>query len=715
MFRALQYYIYIFCPLWNLIMHIKHQICNKVNVITDMVRYSITMRILIHFFNRIRDLMSSYIYSTNHKIVGLLYIYFGIFIGFIATTMSLMIRIELAFPSDQIFLGNTQLYNMFVTMHGLLMLLFVLMPIVFGGLGNLLIPLFACSNDMSFPRLNNLSFWLLVPSALLLLTSTIVELGVGTGWTLYPPLSNYLFHSGPSVDLCILSLHLAGISSILSAINFIVTIFESSVKNLQDQLLYIWSILITSILIIVVMPVLAGAITLLLIDRNFNTSFYDSCGGGDPILFQHLFWFFGHPEVYILVLPIFGIISHILPTYTRKYIFGKISMIYAMLTIGFIGLFVWAHHMYTVGLNVDSRAYFTAASMIIGIPTGVKIFSWIATFWNSTFHLRAPILFCAGFLLLFTIGGLTGLIVANSGIDIALHDTYYVVAHFHYVLSLGVVFGIFAAIYYLAPKFIGITYNETLAQSHFWITFIGVNLTFFPMHLLGIAGMPRRIMDYADVYIHWNYLSTYGSIISFISLILFIYIVYDCIVLSLDSEVNKIFINKNKKWFYNVWLYHSRDLDFSGYNMIGMIQKNIISVANMLAIVMRNCQWRTYSNISNRACICRELFCLNDNIFGVHAQFIGNRFVEFGSDIYFSCSTRYYATISYEQMLPSLILKDTHGETPMVIYGLANVGVEYLIIKKTYEFSQIILQNAKRIRWIRHGTMSVVRNLYSNS
>lgn len=654
------------------------------------------------------DLATTYVYTTNHKVIGMLYIYFGIFIGFIAMIMSIMIRIELCFPGDQIFLGNTQLYNIFVTMHGLLMLLFVLMPIVFGGLGNLLIPLFICSNDMSFPRLNNLSFWLLVPSTLLLLSSTVVEFGVGTGWTLYPPLSNYLFHSGPSIDMCILSLHLAGISSILSAINFIVTILDSSVKSLQGQFLYVWSILITSVLVIIVMPVLAGAITLLLIDRNFNTSFYDSCGGGDPILFQHLFWFFGHPEVYILVLPIFGIISHIIPIYTRKHIFGKVSMVYAMLTIGFIGLFVWAHHMYTVGLNVDSRAYFTAASMIIGIPTGVKVFSWVATFWNSTFHLRTPILFCAGFLLLFTMGGLTGLVVANSGIDIAIHDTYYVVAHFHYVLSLGVLFGIFAAIYYLAPKFTGVMYNETLAQTHFWITFIGVNLTFFPMHILGLAGMPRRIMDYADVYIFWNYISTYGSFVSLVGLLLFIYIVYDCMVLSIDSEVDRAVILKKKQWFFNVWLYHSRDLDFNVINIYTIIHGYILAITNVL---LHTYDKTAHSDLTE---VHKTYYCVhNELIHGNFAEKHYRYFSTFGPRTNFALHARYYATITYEQALPFLIRQFTHMEAPFIIHGFKNTESKRLIMKRNYRFGKSLLYSTQNFNLIKHSTLLIVRNLYS--
>lgn len=521
-----------------------------------------------------------YIYSTNHKTIGLLYIYLGTFIGIIAVILSILIRIELSFPSNQLFMGNNQLYNMFVTVHGLLMLLFVLMPIVFGGFGNILIPILIGTNDMAFPRLNSLSFWMLLPSILLLIISMFVELGVGTGWTLYPPLSNYLYHSSPSIDLVIFSLHLSGISSILSSINFIITILELRITPLYSLPLYSWSIFVTSILIIIVIPVLAGAITLLLLDRNFNTSFYDVLGGGDPILFQHLFWFFGHPEVYVLVLPIFGIISQIIPTFSNRGIFGKSSMIYAIWTIGFVGLIVWAHHMYTIGMNVDSRAYFTAASMIIGIPTGVKIFSWIATLWNSSIEIRTPVLFCIGFLLLFTIGGLTGIIVANSGIDIVVHDTYYVVAHFHYVLSLGVVFGIFAAFYYWIPKILGIYYNEMYGQMHFWITFIGVNLTFFPMHFLGLAGMPRRIPDYPDIYMSWNLLSTYGSYVSLIGLLLYIYILYK---LMLDYKIY------NNSIIDNIWFVFSKTID-GLLNQLSISNTILASVINMTSKLKESIQ-----------------------------------------------------------------------------------------------------------------------------
>ncbi len=466
--------------------------------------------------------LKRWLFTTNHKDIGTLYLWFAMVMFFLGGAMAMIIRAELFQPGMQVV--DPQFFNSMTTMHALVMIFGVVMP-AFTGLANWLIPMMVGGADMALPRLNNWSFWLLpFAFAILLMTLFLPGGGPAGGWTLYPPLT---LQTGAALPFVIFSIHLMGMSSIMGAINVVATVLNMRAPGmtLMKMPMFVWTWLITAYLLIAVMPVLAGGVTMLLTDKFFGTSFFNAAGGGDPVMFQHIFWFFAHPEVYILILPSFGVVSSILPTFCRKPLFGYSSMVYATASIAFLSFIVWAHHMFTVGMPLTGQLFFMFATMLIAVPTGVKVFNWVATMWRGSMTFETPMLFAIGFIIMFTIGGFSGLMLAITPADYQYHDTYFVVAHFHYVLVPGSIFAIMAAVYYWLPKWTGHMYDERLGKWHFWLSTIFVNLTFFPMHFVGLAGMPRRIPDYNLQFADYNMMSSIGAFGFGLAQLLFLYIV----------------------------------------------------------------------------------------------------------------------------------------------------------------------------------------------
>ncbi len=467
-----------------------------------------------------------YVKTTNHKDIGSMYLWFSFAMFVLGGAMALVIRSELFQPGLQIV--KPEVFNAMTTYHGLIMVFGAIMP-AFVGFANWQIPMMIGAPDMAFPRMNNWSFWLLPPAAILLILAQLSPGGgAGVGWTLYPPLS---IQQGMSMDLTILAVHILGMSSIMGSINILTTILNMRAPGmtLMKMPMFVWTWLITAYLLVAVMPVLAGGVTMLLTDRHFDTHFFNPAGGGDPVLFQHIFWFFGHPEVYIIAIPAFGVVSQVIPAFSRKPLFGYASMVYATASIAILSFMVWAHHMYTVGMPVQAQLYFMYATTLIAVPTGVKVFNWVATMWKGALSFETPMLFACGFLFLFTLGGFTGLVLSITPVDVQLHDTYYVVAHFHYVMVAGALFSAFAGVYYWLPKWTGRMYDETLGKWHFWLSFIFFNVTFFVQHFLGLAGMPRRIPDYALQFTEFNVISSIGAWGFGLSQIFFLYILLKAI------------------------------------------------------------------------------------------------------------------------------------------------------------------------------------------